>query len=226
MDASRKLYSYLASQMERKDKSGIPGFVTISRQAGAGGMTIGEKVAAYLNAALPDKCPWTVFDKNLVEEIVKEHNLSEKTRPYLKEETISLGESAIDVLINLRSVQATLVEKINRTILHLSRMGRVILVGRGASSVTRFTEGGSHIRLVGSPKNRKKHLQEYFNLTAKEAKDFMEKEDGGRARYLKKYFEQDIDDPLLYDLVINTDNISYDAAAMIIKDMVIRRIKS
>ena len=212
--------------MGNKDKLGIPGFVTISRQAGAGGITVGEKLAVHLNEALPGPCPWTVFDKNLVEEIVQENNLSEKAKPYLNEETVSLGESAVDVLINLRSVQSTLVEKTNQTLLHLARTGRVILVGRGASSVTKLIEGGTHIRLVGSPKNRKKHLQEYFNLTAKEAKDFMEKEDGGRARYLKKYFEQDIDDPLQYDLIINTDNVSYDDAAMIIKDMVIRKVKS
>ena len=49
MDKSLKLYSYIASQcrIEKEEDVGIPGFVTISRQAGAGGITIGEKLADY-----------------------------------------------------------------------------------------------------------------------------------------------------------------------------------
>ena len=32
-------------------------------------------------------------------------------------------------------------------------------------------------------------------------------------RYVKKYFGKDIDDPLLYHLVINTDLVSYGESA-------------
>ena len=39
------------------------------------------------------------------------------------------------------------------------------------------------------------------------ALDFIHREDKGRKRFLKEHFEEDIDNPLLYHLVINTDRI-------------------
>ena len=49
------------------------------------------------------------------------------------------------------------------------------------------------------------------------------REDRGRNRYLKKYFDTDIEDPLLYHLIINTDLIPYEEAARIIADAVLKR---
>ena len=227
MDPISNVYKYLASQywlaQKKEPADSARGFVTISRQAGAGGITIGEKLADYLNKELPGKCAWTLFDKNLVHEVIKEHNLSEKILPFLKEKNIPEIEDFFDDLFGLHPPQFTLVERTNQTILHLAKMGRVILVGRGAPVITREIAGGVHIRLIGSLKKRKDHLKEYFQFTDQEAKIFLEKEDRGRAQYLKKYFDRDIDNPLLYDLVINTDTVSYDHAVLLIADMVMRR---
>ena len=46
-------------------------------------------------------------------------------------------------------------------------------------------------------------------------------EDRGRERYLKKYFNADINDPLLYHLIINTGLVGYDDAAKLIGDAVL-----
>ncbi|MBP7976936.1 MAG: cytidylate kinase family protein, partial [Verrucomicrobia bacterium] len=48
-------------------------------------------------------------------------------------------------------------------------------------------------------------------------------EDRGRKRYLRKYFDADPDDPLLYHLIINTDDVPYEEAARIIGEAVLRR---
>jgi cytidylate kinase len=61
------------------------------------------------------------------------------------------------------------------------------------------------------------------HLSQEAAIQFIEKEDRGRERYLKKYFKADLNDPLLYDLVINTDRITYDHAARLIADAVLKR---
>ncbi len=231
MDPTLNIYRYLASQCwlaQKEEPSGSrsPGFITISRQAGAGGITIGEKLGCYLNKELAGKCPWTLFDKNLVNEVVKEHNLSEKILPFLKESSISEIEDILDDLFGLHPPQFTLVQRTTETILHLAKMGRVILVGRGAPVITRKIERGVHVRLVGSFQKRKDHLKEYFQFNDKEAGLFLKKEDKGRAQYLKKYFNQDIDNPLLYNVIVNTDTISYDHTVLLIGDMVIRNIKS
>ncbi len=50
-------------------------------------------------------------------------------------------------------------------------------------------------------------------------------EDRGRRRYLKKYFGGELEDPLLYHLVLNTDLISSADAAHIIGDAALKRQK-
>ena len=53
------------------------------------------------------------------------------------------------------------------------------------------------------------------------ARKFCLAEDRGRDRYLKKYFKADINDPLLYHLIINTGLVNYDEAAKLIGDAVL-----
>ena len=55
-------------------------------------------------------------------------------------------------------------------------------------------------------------------VSRKAALEFIRREDNGRRRYLKKYFNKDLDDPLLYHLVINTDIVPYATAAHMIRD--------
>lgn len=214
------LYRYLSFEDKKSQ-----GFVTISRQAGAGGITIGAKLAEYLNETYPEQRVWTVFDKTLVDEVIREYDIPMHKRLLFKEDYIPAIDDLARELLGSPS-QLKFVERTNRTILNLSKIGHAIIVGRGSSIVTQFTPGGVHVRLVGSLKNRNMHLQEYYQYTAKEAAAFIEKEDKGRKRYIKKYFGRDIDDPLLYDVVINTDNISYDEAAILIRDVVMKRIKN
>jgi cytidylate kinase len=69
------------------------------------------------------------------------------------------------------------------------------------------------------------HLKEYYKFTTAKAKEFLKKEDGGRRDYLKKYFGKNIDDALLYDLIINTDHVDYEKAARLIADAVLGESK-
>ena len=48
-------------------------------------------------------------------------------------------------------------------------------------------------------------------------------EDHARRRYLRRYFDADIDDPLLYDLVINTGRLGFTRAAELIAQAAMRK---
>jgi cytidylate kinase len=60
-----------------------------------------------------------------------------------------------------------------------------------------------------------------YNKTMADARKFCLAEDRGRERYLKKYFNADINDPLLYHMIINTGLVNYDDAAKLIGDAVL-----
>jgi cytidylate kinase len=191
--------------------------ITISRQAGSGGHAIAEKLLEYLPLQTSGVVRrWMIFDRNLVEKVLEDHNLPGRLAKFMPEDRISGVSDTMDELFGLHPASWILVRKISETILHLAEMGNVIVIGRGANVITSKLSHIFHVRLVGSLENRVKHLQEVNRVSAREAARLAERDDLGRRRYLKQYFDKNIDDPLLYHLVINTDLIAYEDAARMI----------
>lgn len=195
--------------------------VTISRQSGSGGHAVAGRLAELLQAQTQaDQCPWTVFDRNLVEKVLQEHHLPGRLARFMPEDRISEISDTMDELFGLHPPSWTLVRQSADTILHLAELGNVILIGRGANVITRKLDFVFHVRLVSPLEKRVKYIQELEHLDAKTALVMVNREDLGRRRYLKKYFNRDIDDPLLYHLVINTALVPFDDAARMIADAV------
>ena len=69
------------------------------------------------------------------------------------------------------------------------------------------------VRLVAPEEARVKHMMELNNLSEKKAIETIDRHDSGRARMLKRHFRVDINDPLLYDAVWNTGEVSMDEIA-------------
>src|ERR1035441_665491 len=64
--------------------------VTISRQTGSGAHAVAEKLAACLQALSPaHACPWTVFDRNLVEKVLEDHNLPQRLAQFMPEDRVT-----------------------------------------------------------------------------------------------------------------------------------------
>jgi len=222
--------SYIMSQvksLKRKlpnDKRVGNPFVTISRQTGAYGITVSNDLCEYLQKnERRTKCVWTVFDKELIKKIAEEHDLPETVLPYLSEDTVSEIQDMIEETLGLHPSHDALVLKTNTTILHLAQLGYVILVGRASNIITAKMPGGVNIRLVSPLEKRVEHIQEYYKMTEKKAKEFIFAEDRKRMNYVKKYFSQDINDPLLYDMVINVDSLARQETIKIIGDLVLNR---
>lgn len=193
--------------------------VTISRQTGSGGHAVAERLADILQARSPEhSCHWTVFDRNLVETVLSDHHLPSRLAQFMPEDRISEVSDTMDELFGLHPPSWELVRKTAETILHLADMGRVILLGRAANLITARLPHVFNVRLVGSLEKRVEYVVKTANLAPAEARHRVQEEDAGRKRYLKKYFGKDIDDPLLYHMVLNTDVLSHADAARIIAD--------
>lgn len=191
--------------------------VTISRQTGSGAYTVAEKLAGYLQMQAPlGSRPWAVFDRNLVQHVLQEHHLPARLARFMPEDRISQVADTMDELFGLHPPSWVLVHQTSETILRLAQIGHAILIGRGANIVTAKLPDIFHVRLVGSLERRIKRIQESRFLERREAAQLAEREDLARRRYLRQFFNKDIDDPLLYHLVINTDLITADDAARMI----------
>ena len=199
--------------------------ITISRMAGAGGYRVAAKLAEYLQTHLPGHCEWTVFDRNLVEKVLEDHHLYKGIADFMAENHKSMVMDSVEEYLGLHPSSWTLAQQTAETVLHLAHMGYVVLVGRGGAVITSKLPNVFHVRLVGSLEKRIGRVQEDYNLDWQATLEFIKKEDRGRRCYLKDHYDRDIDDPLLYHLIINTDLIRSDDAAYLIGDEVIKRFR-
>lgn len=187
--------------------------VTVSREAGSGGNTVAENLVASLQRTnRKDARPWTMFDRNLIERVLEDHQLPARLAKFFPEDRLTELQDIMDEVFGLRPGSWKLVEQASETILQLAALGGAVIVGRGANLVTRRLPDVLHVRLVGSLEVRARRLAETRGMTRKSALDYIHRVDVGRRRYVKKYFGEDIDDPLLYHLVINTDLVSTEEA--------------
>ncbi len=223
--------SFINSQLQDGGKSGIHGegsvrrAVTISRQAGCGALAVAGKLAEYLQSRSPKGAPpWTVFDQNLMDKVLEDHNLPIRLARLLPEDTISRIDDILAELFDVRPSVETIIHQTTETMLRLAGLGNVILIGRGGNVITAELPHMLHVRLVAPLEKRVEYAhKEYnkFNLTMDQARKFCLREDRGRERYLKKHFDADINDPLLYHMIINTGLVNYDDAAKLIGDAVL-----
>ena len=94
-------------------------------------------------------------------------------------------------------------------VLALSRRESVVLVGRG----TQFLlprEKGLAVRIIAPLKYRVERVMRHENLSEFDAQRYIRRIDHGRGDFVQRYFHQDINDPHLYDLVINVANLDPD----------------
>ena len=76
--------------------------VTISRQAGSGGSAVAKELAKYLQVHVPNgACPWTVFDRNLVEKVLEDHHLPARLARFMPENRVSEIEDFLDELLGV-----------------------------------------------------------------------------------------------------------------------------
>jgi cytidylate kinase len=220
--------SFINSQLWPDEKAGssaedrVRRAVTISRQAGCGALVIADKLAHYLQERSPkDAHPWTVFDSNLMDKVLEDHNLPKYLAKFLPEDRVSELQEILDELFGVHPPQRTVVHQTTETILKLAELGNVILIGRGGSVITAKLPHVLHVRLVAPLDGRVEYAHQSYNMSKAAARKFCLNEDLGRKRYLKKYFNADVDDPLLYHMIVNTGLVNYDEAARLMGDAVL-----
>lgn len=181
--------------------------ITISRAAGARGNTIAEALIKRLESdkTVPRQRPWTLFNQNLIQHVIEEHQLPEKTEDYFPEDKPDEISSFVAEVLGLHHGVYNTMVKTAETIRRIAKAGNAIIVGRGGNLITADLAGALHIRLVGSEAIRTRHYAKHFALSDAEAASEVERLDRARKRYIKTHFDKDIDDPAQYDLVLNTD---------------------
>jgi cytidylate kinase len=192
-------------------------FITLSRESCAGATSLGLHLLPLLNSNFGEEGQeWVLLDKDLLGYALSRHELSEQLAQYLPEDRVSEIGSTIEEIIGLHPSLWDLEERVSQTIIQLARLGRFIFVGRAAHLLTQNLPGGFHLRLIASKDVRVRRLMAERSMDFGTAQDSIDKVDNGRRRFVKAHYGRDIDDPHTYDLVVNTDRISPEAAASLV----------
>jgi cytidylate kinase len=109
------------------------------------------------------------------------------------------------------------VEKVMR---ELAAAGEVVMVGRGGQMALRDWPGALHVRIQAPLEVRAARLVERYQVSLPAALAQARASDRARAKYLRLHYGARIDDPNLYDLVVNTAQIGVEQAARLIASAV------
>lgn len=184
-------------------------FVTISRQAGAGGNSLAEGILNELKRhSSPALQGWQRFNQELCKKVAQEAGLKVPLEPLLKFESRSAIEDMLEEMMTGKTPQEVVNKKIFQLLRGLAVNGKVILIGRGGACLTRDLPFGVHIRLVASLEARIKRMVDLLELSYPKAKELVLEQDKSRERLVKTYFNRDVEDPLLYHAVWNTGLVS------------------
>lgn len=158
-----------------------------------------------------------MFDKNLIGKVLEDRHMPQEIARHVHEDKDTTLKALVGELPGMHPSMRTIFHHTSDTIIKLARC---IIVGRGGNIITAKLKGGLHVRLVAPETVRLAHLKSHLNMDGKAAEKYLHDEDAGRRRYLKSNFEKDIDDPLLYDAVLNTASPGFDRTADILARMI------
>jgi cytidylate kinase len=199
--------------------------ITISRQTCTRADIIGHKVVEIMNRySVGEDTEWTYFDKNLIEKVVEDHNLPQILSKLMDEDKVYNLKNIMNEIFGVHPSGRVFVRKVSETILQIAKLGRAVIIGRGANIIASRLKNVFNVRLVAPVEFRAKQAQEAYDIdNYNDAVKFIVKEDASRKNYLRTYFGKDIEDPLLYHIVLNTSALGFDQTAELIALSVVKR---
>lgn len=200
-----------AGTLKHRDAAGHqrPPFITVSRQAGAGGNTLKEKLARRLGAIDKADPPWSGFDQELVAKVAEDHDLSSPLLETLDEANHSYVNELLRATFNLGSskpepTELTVYRRVAKTVRALANAGRTIIVGRGGVFITSDLPGGVHIYLVAPLEYRVELTRKNRGLSYDDAAEWVRRVDENREAFYRRHWPQREVQPEAFHVTFNT----------------------
>ena len=177
--------------------------ITISREMGSGGIPIAHRAAEELG--------YTLVDGEALRKVAEQYGLSQEAFDQADEHPPAfVAEKDVRLLVDLHQIELM--------ILDYALKGDVIIYGRGGQDLLQEIKSVFRVRIVAPFEERVERWTEREWLDPDLARVLVRKSDQQRAGFIKYYFDRDWDNPLDYDLVINTQRLSEDKAVDLICD--------
>jgi len=194
--------------------------ITISRQMGSLGTEIAREVAGQLQ--------YEYLDREGIEQGLTAHGLAIV-------EVEKFDERSTPFWTKWQNQGQKFFHAIQMVIYEAARSGNVVIVGRGGQLILRGIPGVLHIRIIAPIEDRVQRLMPRYGedkkdgvqrLVARYGEDekellrILNKSDRDSGGFIQTFFDADWGNADLYDLTINTRNLTVDLAV----DMILRAI--
>jgi cytidylate kinase len=182
--------------------------IAISRMPGSGGAEIGHRVAEALDFGF--------FGREVVEKIAGDlhvdhwllANLDERVRG-------SIDHLVGDFMARERVSEPEYLRSLTRVVLTLARRGSAVIVGRGAPFILGNADA-LRVLIIAPREQRVARQAEFQDIPPEEARSLLALREEQRGDFARRYFAVDQNDPLLYDVVVNTGSLDDAGAARVV----------
>ena len=113
---------------------------------------------------------------------------------------------------------ARYLQALRSVVRELARSQRIVILGRGGQFILKDYPDVLHVLIVAPLQLRANRVMKSLNLDPQAAEREVARSDNSIREFMKKYFRSEPKDPEHYDLVINTEHLSFQAAASIVVD--------
>ena len=195
--------------------------VTVSREFGAGGSLIAQRVAEILG--------WRLWDGALVEAVARATQVDAETVGRCDEHVDSWwhrfhqgGLRAAAILAGMPASEAqfsdgeTVAATAQQVISRAAAAGNCVIVGRGAQCVLQDREDAYHVFVYAPWRERVSRVRVRFEAVP-DAGELIRQTDEERAGYIRAYYGCDWKDPHLYHMMICSQVGIENAACMIVE---------
>jgi cytidylate kinase len=205
--------------------------ITIGRQFGAGGATVGRMLADRLHADF--------LDSKIIDEVArrlqlpKEEVEAEDEQPgsLLARLLVALGSASTEPLIPAEAATAwtppnaapafdtrkAVLQITQHVIQEAAREGNVVIVGRGGAYLLRDMPGALHVFLRAAEDVRVKAIMDRFSITSpEEARKRLRQSDENWTAYIRQVYGHDRTHPAHYDMVLDTGRLGYDGTIAVV----------
>ena len=190
--------------------------ITISREYGAGGHTIGKRVAQELGIE--------IYDKDIVRETVRASGFETEVVQE-EEEDVSKASTFLKSLcsssVHYRDPQEVIHEVQTAVILQFAKKGPCVILGRCADDILR--ESGLetlNVFIHADDLHRAVRLSEMTGVTnATELQKLMAKKDSSRRNYYEHYTRKKWGDSHNYDLTLDSGKLGVDLCVQMIVEL-------
>ena len=198
--------------------------ITISRQFGAGGITLGKMVA--------EKFGYIFADTEIIKMVAEMANVSTHFVETVEKEAGGKFSKFISKMVSKPLVDRILKDErgyideeiyLDYLVLIIAQMaddGDAVILGRGSQYILNDHPDAYHFLLIDTFENRVQFMQKNYDLSHGRATQVVKNEDKRRFNLYKKLGKADYDNPDLYNLVLNMSRVSLDKACELICNLV------